>query len=91
VCAAIFNIKNLKLTFASLSFLKTVTLSLKSINTFVLKMEVQWNFCGIKSEFESILGHPYNKENSEKTVLVHLLVQIIQLKVSFEELRISEN
>jgi hypothetical protein len=25
------------------------------------------------------LGHPYNKENSEKTVLVHLLVQIIQL------------
>jgi hypothetical protein len=24
-----------------------------------------------------VLGHPYNKENSEKTVLVHLLVQII--------------
>jgi hypothetical protein len=30
-----------------------------------------------------VLGHPYNKENSEKTVLVHLLVQIIQLKLVF--------
>jgi hypothetical protein len=25
-----------------------------------------------------VLGHPYNKENSEQTVLVHLLVEIIQ-------------
>jgi hypothetical protein len=28
---------------------------------------------------EMRIGAPYNKENSEKTVLMHLLVQIIQL------------
>jgi hypothetical protein len=31
----------------------------------------------------SLLGHPYNKENSAKTVLVHLLVQIIKSIVLF--------
>jgi hypothetical protein len=43
---------------------------------------------GILSEF-CVLGHPYNKENSEKSVLVHLLVQIINYKKMHGEYKVK--
>jgi hypothetical protein len=38
-----------------------------------------------------VLGHRNNKENSEKTVLVHLLVQIIQMQMSLHYLATNNN
>jgi hypothetical protein len=45
---------------------------------------------GILSEFYiDQLGHSYNEENSEKTVLVHLLVEIINYKKMHGEYKVK--
>jgi hypothetical protein len=40
-------------------------------------------FCLLSVTELHFMGHSYNKENSEKLVLVHLLVEIINIFVTY--------